>query len=237
MESIVGIVDSEDGARRVAAEIVRAEPRARVRIFTPCDRPEELVGLPADDAEQPGMGAALGAVTGGATTAAVASMLVPPAGAIAIAGIAAAALVGILGGAATGHAVEETLSFGLPRDETFVYANALRDGRHVVITWVDGDAAAARVRRVLEAADVASVDAAREEWWIGLRDGEAGAYGMRFASDEAAYRRGFEAACRGDDPAGLGDVAGDRAFQAGFARGRAYARAGTAAHVPPSDPA
>ncbi len=237
MESIVGIVDTEIEARRVAAEILRADRHARVRVFTPHDRPEELVELPTDEAEQPGMGAAIGAVTGGATTAEVASLLVPPAGVIAIAGIAVGALVGILGGAATGHAVEETFSFGLPRDEIFVYANALRDGRYVVIAWVDGDAAAARIRRVLQAAHVTSIDAARDEWWIGLRDREAAAYGERFAADEATYRRGFEAGCRGDDVATLGDVARDRAFQEGFARGRAYAGAETAAHVPPSAPA
>jgi hypothetical protein len=237
MESIVGIVDTEDAARRIAADVLRAEPRARIRILTPRDRPEELAEIPTDDAEQSGMGAAIGAVAGGATGAAVASLLVPPVGAIAIAGLAAGALLGGIGGAATGNALEEAGEFGLSRDELFVYANALRDGRSVVIAWVDDDAAAARVRRVLEAAGVDSIDAAREAWWIGLRDQEAAAYGDRFATDEAAYRRGFEAACRREDPATAGEVARHPAFRAGYARGRAYVDAGTRFDATPSAPA
>ncbi len=220
MESIVGIVDNEGAARRVAAEVLRAEPQARVRILTPGDRPEKLTELPTDDAEQPGMGAAIGAVAGGATGAAAAILLVPPVGAIAIASIAAAALLGGVGGAATGHKIEEAGAFGLARDELFVYANALRAGRCVVIAWVDGDAAAARVRQVLETAHIESIDAARETWWIGLRDQEAQAYGARFTADEAAYREGFEAACRRDDP--TGNVGRPPAFHAGYARGRAW---------------
>jgi hypothetical protein len=220
MDSIVGIVDTEDAARRVAADVLRAEPKARIRILTPGDRPETLSELPTDDAEQPGMGAAIGAVAGGATGAAAASLLVPPIGAIAIAGIAVGALLGGVGGAATGHKIEEAGAFGLSRDELIVYADALRDGRFVVIVWVDGDAAAARVRDVFEGADVESIDAAREAWWIGLRDQEAEAYGDRFTADEAAYREGFEAACRRDDP--TANVGRPPAFHAGYARGRAY---------------
>jgi hypothetical protein len=222
METIVGIVDTQDDAGRVASEILRAEPRARVRVLTPSARPEELANLPTDDAEQPGMGGAIGAVAGGATGAAAASLLVPPVGAIAMAGIAAAALLGGLGGMATGNAIEEAGSFGLPRDELFLYANALHDGRCVVIAWVDDDAAAKRLHGVMEAAHVESIDAAREGWWVGLRDEEALAYGDRFGADEGAYRRGFEAACRRQDAAALGAVSGQPAFKAGYARGLAY---------------
>jgi hypothetical protein len=236
MESIVGIVDTEEAARRIAADIVRGEPQARIRILTPGDRPEELAKLPTDDAEQPGMGAAIGAVAGGATGAAAASLLVPPVGAIAIAGIAAAALLGGFGGAATGHAIEEAGAFGLSRDELFVYANALRDGHSVVIAWVDGDEAAARVRRVMEAAHVDSIDAAREAWWIGLRDDEAAAYGERFTADEASYRQGFEAACRREDVGTLGEHARHPAFRAGYARGRAYVAERTPSDDVPAAP-
>jgi hypothetical protein len=236
MESIVGIVDTEAAARRIAADVLRAEPQARIRVLTPSDRPEELTKLPTDDAEQPGMGAALGAVAGGATGAAAATLLVPPVGAIAIAGIAVGALLGGLGGAATGSKVEEAGSFGLSRDELFVYANALRDGRSVVIVWVDDDAAATRVRHALESAGVDGIDTAREAWWTGLRDGEAAAYGDRFADDEAAYRRGFEAACRREDTAAFGEVARQPAFQAGYTRGRAYADVRARAQAAPSAP-
>jgi hypothetical protein len=235
METIVGIVDDQDEAGRVASDILRAEPGARIRVLTPSAGSGELADLPTDDAEQPGMGATIGAVAGGATGMAAASLLVPPVGAIAIAGIAAAALLGGLGGMATGHAIEESGSFGLPRDELFLYADALRDGRCVVIAWVDDDAAAKRVRQVMEAADVESIDAAREAWWTGLRDDEALAYGDRFDSDEAAYRRGFEAACRGQAfTSRAGD--GHPAFQAGHARGRAWVDSHARRHDEPSAP-
>ena len=42
-----------------------------------------------------------------------------------------------------------------------------------------------------------SIDAARENWWLGLRDVEEETYrahGGDFQSDETAYRRGFELA-------------------------------------------
>src|SRR5207245_9399284 len=54
-----------------------------------------------------------------------------------------------------------------------------------------------RAVAVLEGSGAESVDAARERWWIGLRDSEAFAYraeGLDFQRDEAVYREGFEAA-------------------------------------------
>ena len=230
MQSIVGIVASEDAARRVATAVHREVPPARVRILTPKSADRELAAVPADESEQPGMGSAIGAVAGGAAGAAAASMLVPPAGAVAIIGIAAGALLGGLGGKVTGEAIEEAGSFGLPRDELFVYATALRDGRSVVIATVETDDEAERVRRAMAASNVESIDAARDAWWVGLRDAEAAAYGdaERFARDETSYRQGFEAACRGEDATAVGsDVARQPAFQSGYRRGRAYVEAET----------
>jgi hypothetical protein len=218
MESVVGVVDSEARARQVAGEIVRRFPRARIRILTPDVSAGELAQLPTDDAEQPGMGSAIGAVAGGAAGAAAATMLIPPAGAIAVLGIATGALLGGLGGMATGHKLEDSLSFGLPRDELLVYAHALDSGQSLVIGWVETDADARRVRELLRDAGVHSVDAARDAWWVGLRDAEGLAYGDGFEADEAAYRRGFEAACRGD----VSPAERQRAFDAGYARGRVY---------------
>jgi hypothetical protein len=77
----------------------------------------------------------------------------------------------------------------------------------------------------MAAAGADSVDAARDAWWVGLRDTEAGAYDdtARFETDEPLYREGFEGACRGEDASSFaGDRSGDPAFQAGYARGRAY---------------
>src|SRR6185503_1470962 len=121
-------------------------------------------------------------------------------------------------------------SFGLPRDELLLYANALRDGRSVVIATVESDDEAERVGRAMAASNVESIDAARDAWWVGLRDAEAAAYGdaERFARAETSYRQGFEAAWRGEDATAVGsDVARQPAFQSGYRRGRAYVEAET----------
>ena len=81
------------------------------------------------------------------------------------------------------------------------------------------------------------MDAAREEWWIGLRDAEAEHYTSRggdFNLDEAKYRLGFEAALhpnrRGRScdellsglKAKYGDVCATSAFREGYERGQRY---------------
>lgn len=218
MQSIVGVVDSEELARQVAGDVVRRVPQARIRILTPRESERAVAQMPTDDAEQPGMGSAIGAVAGGAAGAAVASLLVPPAGAIAILGLAAGALFGGLGGMATGQKMEEAGSYGLSRDELLVYADVLHSGRSVLIAWVESDDDVESVRTAMAEGGVDSIDAAREDWWVGIRDAEAIAYGEGFDSDEPTYRQGFEAACRGEDAAGERH----RAFDAGYARGRAY---------------
>jgi hypothetical protein len=133
--------------------------------------------------------------------------------------------------------MEGNLSTGLPRDELFVYEDALRRGRIVLIVEADNDHDADIVRAALEASGAESIDAARETWWVGLRDEEAEAYratGRDFAEDEPVYRRGFEAALlpfvrgRGYDLMLVElrrmypDVCQADAFRCGFERGQAY---------------
>jgi len=92
---------------------------------------------------------------------------------------------------------------------------------------------------VLEGSGAESVDAARERWWIGLRDFEAFEYhaeGLDFQRDEAVYREGFEAAlsfATRDRSSRDIDVLlrelypatyREPAFRRGYDRGRAYYR-------------
>jgi hypothetical protein len=136
-----------------------------------------------------------------------------------------------------GGKAEENLATGLPHDELFVYEDALRQGRTVVIAVTDGDEQHAAVQDSFTQAGAESVDAARDRWWIGLRAAEEEAYtgaGREFARDEPVYRRGFEAAlhpqARGralaDDNERLracyGDECETEAFRRGYARGQAY---------------
>src|SRR4030081_1269615 len=88
------------------------------------------------EAEQPGMGKAIGGVIGGAVGgatgadrggAAAGSALLPIAGPAIAIGIVGAVLLS-LGGAAVGGALENAVATGLPKDELFVYEDALRRG-------------------------------------------------------------------------------------------------------------
>jgi hypothetical protein len=206
-----------------------------VRVFASSDAASELTNLPADDTETSGIGPAVGGVVGGAAGAAVASMLVPPVGVPAVIALAAGALLGFGTGAAVGDRLEEHLSFGVARDELFVYEDALRQGRALVVVQVDDDDAADAARQVLAAEGAESIDAARERWWLGLRDAEAEVYhgeGRDFASDEPFFRKGFEAALAADpdEPPNMAMVrcleerAADPTAAAAFERG--WQRAG-----------
>lgn len=180
-----------------------------ISVLMPGATKEEVeASVPTSDTEQPGMGGALGGTVGAAMGAAggmhigaaLASLLVPGVGPVLAAGVIGAALLGAGGaaaGAAAGSAMEESVE-GIPHDELYVYEDALRKGRSVIIVTTDDDTQAEAARGVLAAQrGVESIDAAREDWWIGLRDAEEAEYtgqGKDFKTDEPIYRRGFEAA-------------------------------------------
>jgi hypothetical protein len=248
VKTVTGIFASRAAAEAAAQRLqtLGISPE-QINLLTPGLSPAQLDTVPTTDAEQPGMGKVLGGVVGGVTGAssgllgaAVASALVPGVGPVMAVGLAAAAILGLGGavaGAAAGGALEDALSVGLPKDELFVYQDALRQGRTVLIVLVEEAEEADLVRNALAQAGAESVDAAREHWWLGLRDAEAEAYSVHggdFARDEALYRRGFEAALRPEtigksyydaleslqihDP----DVYREEAFRRGYARGQAY---------------
>ncbi|PYS53259.1 MAG: hypothetical protein DMF68_00070, partial [Acidobacteria bacterium] len=145
---------------------------------------------------------------------------------------------GAAAGALAGGALEESVE-GLPHDELYIYEDALRQGRSVIIVVADDDAQAETARGVLTQAGAESVDAARENWWVGLRDVEEEHYtgqGGDFKNDESTYRRGFEAAQHPrvrdkgyDEVKGylLECYGGDcelTAFRSGYDRGQSYQR-------------
>src|SRR5262249_32806373 len=146
MHAVVGIFQSIQDARGAGRDVFRVVPGARVRLVQPTASGGEIDTLPTDDAEQPGMGAAVGGAGGGAVGAARASLIAPPVGAVAVAGIAGGALLGAGGGAVAGDALEDKLSYGIPHDELLLYQEALRRGRSLVVAATDtpGEADAAR---------------------------------------------------------------------------------------------
>jgi hypothetical protein len=213
MKSIVGIFNSFADAKRAAA-ILRSIgiQENRISVLAPRTSEAELAAaVPISESEQPGMGRAIGGTVGGAlgvatgleAGAAVASLLIPGVGPVLAFGLIGAALLGAGGaaaGALAGGALEEGVAKGLPRDELYVYEDALRRGRSLAIAFAEDDLAA-KAQTELFKAGAESVDAARQEWWIGLRDAEQEHYtkqGGDFKMDEAKYRLGFEAALHPD---------------------------------------
>jgi hypothetical protein len=201
MEAVVGLFTSRDAAMRAMAGLAAIGiEREHISVVAPGE-PAQLV--PTTEGEQPGVGGVLGGVVGGAAGAAggmqigtAVSLAIPGLGPVVALGVLGAVLLGV-GGAVVGHALDESIHQGLPKDEVYVYEDALRRGRSVVLVMAEDDAKADLARRVLDQEGAESIDAAREQWWIGLRDAQAASYDGgddRFRADEADYRRGFEAA-------------------------------------------
>jgi hypothetical protein len=251
MSTVAGIFKSRAEAERAVANLRAAGiAEDRINLLTPGTSDEKVEEtVPTTETEQPGMGGALGGTVGGALGAAggmtigaaTASLLVPGVGPVIAAGILGAALLGIGGaaaGAAAGNALEESVE-GLPHDELYVYEDALRKGRSVVIVVADDDTQADGARAILSQAGAESIDAARESWWVGLRDAEEAAYtgqGGDFKTDEPVYRKGFEAAqhpgvrdksyeeCVASLRGRYSDACETDAFRRGYERGKSYQR-------------
>lgn len=252
MRSVAGIFESYTDASQAVARLESIGiPEERISLLAPETSKRELDrAVATTDAEQPGMGPAVGGAVGGAMGAAggmtigaaAASLMVPGVGPVMAAGILGAALLGAGGaaaGALAGDELEEAMSEGLPHGELFVYEDALRRGRTVVIALADDDAQLDRARAALAEEGAESIDAARENWWIGLRDAEEEQYmkqGREFITDEAEFRTGFEASLhpqfRGQSydaakkalSSNYADKHASEAFRAGFDRGQEYHR-------------
>ena len=245
MGTIAGIFNSTKEAERAFSEL-QTEAGFRkedVVLLAPGSSANELDAVPTDEGEQPGMGSAIGGVVGGAVGLAagsvVANLLLPGVGTILAIGLGAGAfgIGGAVAGAATGGALENQLSPGLPKDELFFYEDALRQRRTVLIGTSTDDEAVEKGRSVIERNGAESIDAARDKWWIGLRDAEEGQFDAAagdFRSREGLYRSGFETALHPDfrgkayEAAASKlrelrpDVCDDQTFRRGYERGRAY---------------
>jgi hypothetical protein len=204
MKAVTGVFRS-----RVDAERVMTQMRSlgisedKTTLLSPGKMEKNLQSVPSVSAEQPGMGKAIGAVVGaaaGLSGGALVAALIPGVGTITAIGLLGAAVLAAAGGsigAVAGGKLENSMTEGLPEDELFVYEDALRKGRSVVVALSDDEAAASRLRELLSVEGAESVDAAREQWWIGLRSAEREHYsaqGRNFDGDEKFYRLGFESA-------------------------------------------
>jgi hypothetical protein len=214
MLSVVGIFWSLPHASQAVARLhAMGIDDSKVNLLTPGPadlEKKELGQVPLSEGEQPGMAGGLGAVVGGALGlgggmslgAAIASIFVPGIGPVMAIGFAAAGILGAggaIGGAALGKALESDSTHGLPEDELFFYEDALRSGHTILIAFAEDEREATQVRNALKEAGAETIDAAREKWWIGLRDTEKVHYeepGQHLETRESLYRSGFEAALR-----------------------------------------
>jgi hypothetical protein len=237
MKTVAGVFDSSQVAQR-AAEALRQVGIANVNLLFPGSSASSLDVVPTSETEQPGLGAALGGLVGGAVgmasglgIGAAVSLLIPGVGPVLAIGFAAAALFGAGGaasGAVAGAALEEESTIGLPADELYVYKDALRRGKSVLFVQARDDDEAQRATTALNAAGAESIDAAREQHWIGLRDAEREHYqalGGSFDQDELDYRKGFQAALAdsGESRPAERDAT-HYAYRRGYDRGLAWRR-------------
>ncbi|HKD19470.1 MAG TPA: hypothetical protein VKG23_16575 [Thermoanaerobaculia bacterium] len=253
MEPVVGIFPSrasaEAGAKRLFSQGFAEE---HVAVLLPGEpaTPEELEDeVPTEDAEQSGVGPAVGGVVGAAAGATAgfgagvvaASLLVPGVGAVTAIGLAAAALfgaAGAVGGAHAGEVLEETRR-GIPKDELYLYEDALAHGYGIVFATPESEEQEKKARRILLDAGAKSLEAAREAWWVGIRDVEKAHYDAEhgdFESAEDIYRQGLLGAMQPDLrgrtfeqalPAlrrRFDDAVDHPAFRRGYARGAERAR-------------
>lgn len=247
MESVVGIFTSRDSARRAAREVQLTGVREdQINFLVPGSEQEihrEVQEVPTTETEQPGIGKALGGVVGGVLGASVglqvAAAFLPGVGPVTAIGAAAILILtgaGVAGGAAAGEALEHT-AYGVPADELFIYEDALRKGRTVLIVLADDAMQAQEIRDILRKNEAETIDVARENWWIGIRGDEELEYktqGKEFSRDEANYRLGFEASLQPQIRGKSYDQAlnflrrrypenyREEAFRRGFERGRVH---------------
>src|SRR5262252_9393732 len=192
MKSVVGILKTRsEGERAVKRLLDLGFDRHRVTLLTPSSGPDELGRVRTTETEQPGMGKAMGGVVGGALGAAggmtlgvtAANLLVPGVGLVLALGLAGAAILaagGAVGGAIAGEAMGDAMTQGLPVDELFVYEQSLKQGLTVVIAFANDSDEADKAREAFKAAHAQSVDAAREHWWIGIREAERADYLQKY---------------------------------------------------------
>jgi hypothetical protein len=205
MKSVTGVFRSTSEAQQALTEMrALGLPEDRITLLTPQNAEANLASVPVATTEQPGMGKTIGALLGGAAGISggplIIAALIPGVGPITALGLLGGAVLAATGasvGAVAGGKLENAMTEGVPEDELFVYEDALRQGRSVLIALAADEAEASRFRELLKTEGAESVDAAREEWWIGLRGAEQEHYSTfsrNLSDDEKFYRLGFESA-------------------------------------------
>jgi hypothetical protein len=197
MRATSGVFKSRADAERAAWKQRSIGLREdRITLLVPGQAGKQTNCVPVSAAERPGMGWALGAVMGvafglaGGFQLGVVIGVVPAIGPVISVAFLGAAIVGVAGmvvGAMIGSAVDNAMTEGLPEDELFVYEDALRKARSVLLAFPDDAATAESIRKLLTEEGAESIDEARKQWWIGLRSAEQEHYSKRGLVARAKY--------------------------------------------------
>lgn len=237
MRSIVGVFPTVEAGARAVERAMPIVGRNCVTLLLPGES-GVAEKVPATEDMAP-VGAPIGGTIAGLLGAG-AALMIPGVGAVTAFGAAAAAAFGAAAGYAgwkIGEAADLGSYPGPSVDELYLYEDALQQGRAVAVGLARDADAHAKLEAIFREAGAESIDAARERWWIGIRDAEAERYaaeGGDFSADEGPFRSGFEAALRAGPSAGsfeerkrelsasgAGGV-DHPAFRRGYARGREF---------------
>jgi hypothetical protein len=178
MSPVVGIFTRRTEAERTSEQLhALGILQDHISLLSPCAPEAEMELAPMMDTERPLMGqlfgglvgSVLGAGVGMLAAVAISRFLSGVVPVLVLGGVATvlASLAGTLSGIEIGRVVEQALTTGGPKDEMFVYEDALRKGRSVLIVLADDHTQAQQVHRLLQQAGAESVDAARAQWWLG----------------------------------------------------------------------
>jgi hypothetical protein len=214
---VAGIFNSPQRAQR-AATALRRTGLTSLNLLVPGTAHAPLGPVQKSETEPPGMDVA-------------STVLIPGVGPVLALGAAATALFGVAGmvtAVATGAALQEAPAPAIPADDLYIYKDALRKGKPILFVLARDADDADRANSALAAAGAESIDAARENLWLSLRNIERQHYtrlGGDFEKDEYAYRRGFEAAlAQQADYPDSSEPPPSQAFQSGYQRGIAHRR-------------
>jgi len=183
MQSSVGVFGTRKAAEAALDQLRFLLPTDRLNFLTPETTKEEVAAVPTTQDMAP-VGSVIGGALGGALGLGLGAAIfaVPGLGLVTAAGTLVAALLGV-GGAVAGSkafkAADNVGSPGLPTDELFMYRDALRQGRSVIIALVDNDEEERRVRDVFQQQGAEKLDPARNSWMIGATSDEKLAYPTR----------------------------------------------------------
>lgn len=208
MIAIVGTFERLDAAVRAARDLHALGGSGElVYLFRNGDGAKRLGEVPPAESEGPGMArtmlafllCAIGVAAGLELGAVAAGLMAPEAAPVMALGLLGAAMLGIAGlvcGNIAGKKVVHAVFEGLPEDDFFVYRDALRQGRAVVVCLARKQAAVAEARLVLEHEGAEAIDAARHMWKLGWIDAMLLRYSVpvRAKAEQDPFVRGYEAA-------------------------------------------